>query len=104
LTRRNCLQAFPVGFRDPLLETYREIAANFIEHKWEPSELNGGKLCECVYWIVHGSITGTFVVAPSKPPNMRDDCTALAKLKSPTGATIARKLAHPRSAHPPSPV
>jgi hypothetical protein len=89
---KTLLATIPSGLRDPLLETYREIAGNFIERKWEPSELNGGKFCECVYWIVHGSISGTFVTAPSKPPNMRDDCTTLEKLKSPTGAPIARSL------------
>ena len=71
------LAAIPPGLRNRLLETYREIASNFAEHRWDQSELNGGKFCECVYWICHGFITGTYIANPSKPPNMRNDCRAL---------------------------
>jgi hypothetical protein len=76
------LAAIPTGLRDPLLETYREIASNFAEHRWEPSELNGGKFCECVYWIAHGFLSGTYAAKPSKPPNMRDDCRSLEGMKA----------------------
>jgi hypothetical protein len=85
------LAAIPAGPRDPLLETYREIASNFAEHRWEPSELNGGKFCECVYWICHGFITGTHAAKPSKPPNMRDDCRVLETMAS-TGKPGDRSL------------
>jgi hypothetical protein len=71
------LASLPAGLRDPLLETYREIASNFAEHRWEPSELNRGKFCECVYWICHGYISATWAAKPSKPANMRDDCRAI---------------------------
>jgi hypothetical protein len=71
------LASVPVGLRDPLLKTYREIASNFAEHRWEPAELNGGKFCECVYWICHGYINGAYKAKPTKPPNMRDDCRAI---------------------------
>ena len=76
------LTAIPAGLRDPLVETYREIASNFAEHRWEPSELNGGKFCECVYWICHGFITGTYTAKLSKPPNMRDNCRDLEKIST----------------------
>lgn len=85
------LAALPAGLRDPLLDTFREIAANFAEHRWEPSELNGGKFCECVYTILHGAITGKFAASPKKPPNMVDDCRALEKL-APTGKPGDRTL------------
>ncbi|NDA46125.1 MAG: hypothetical protein EBY21_02375 [Alphaproteobacteria bacterium] len=71
------LAAIPSGLRDPLFETYREIASNFAEHRWEPSELNGGKFCEVVYTILNGSIVGVFATSPSKPHNMKDACSAL---------------------------
>ncbi|MGY2902969.1 hypothetical protein [Bradyrhizobium sp. URHC0002] len=74
------LAAIPAGLRDPLFETYREIASNFAEHRWEPSELNGGKFCECAYWICHGFVTGTYAAIPSKPPNMRDNCRDIERL------------------------
>ncbi len=71
------LATLPGGLRTPLLDTFREIASNFAEHRWEPAELNGGKLCECVYWICHGYVSGTYKAKPTKPPNMRDDCRAI---------------------------
>jgi hypothetical protein len=85
------LAAIPQGLRDPLIETYREIASNFAEHRWEPSELNGGKFCKCVYSICHGFITGTYAAKPTKPPNMRDDCRALEGLTA-TGKSGDRSL------------
>jgi hypothetical protein len=71
------LSAIPASLRDRLLETYREIASNFAEHRWSPSELEGGKFCEVVYWICHGFITGTYVATPTKPGNMKADSNAL---------------------------
>jgi hypothetical protein len=91
LDPKTLLAVIPAGLRDPLLETHREIASNFAEHRWEPSELNGGKFCECVYWICHGYITGTYAGKPSKPPNMRDNCRDLEKI-SPTGKAGDRSL------------
>lgn len=91
LNPKTLLATIPAGLRDPLLETYNEIASNFAEHRWEPSELNGGKFCECAYWISHGFITGTYVAKPSKPPNMRNDCRALEELPA-TGKPGDRSL------------
>ena len=85
------LAAIPVGLRDPLLETYREIASNFAEHRWEPSELNGGKFCECVYWVCQGFVTGTYVAAPSKPANMRNASRAIEELPN-SGKSGAHSL------------
>lgn len=76
------LASIPASLREPLLETYHEIASNFAEHRWEPSELNGGKFCETVYWICHGFVTGSYTANVSKPSNMRDDCRALEGLPS----------------------
>ncbi|MCY4574643.1 MAG: hypothetical protein OXF01_17820, partial [Gemmatimonadetes bacterium] len=47
------------------------------ERRWEPAELNGGKLCEIVYSILSGHVAGSFPSSPSKPPNMYDACKAL---------------------------
>lgn len=85
------LAAIPAGLRDPLLETYRVIASNFAEHRWGPSELDGGKFCEVVYTILNGAITGTFAPSPSKPQNMRNACRALEELPS-TGRPGDRSL------------
>lgn len=71
------LVGVPSGLRDPLFKSYQEIVTNFAEHRWEPSELNGGKFCEVVYTIVKGALSGTFPSAPSKPQNFVDACRAL---------------------------
>ena len=76
------LAGLPPGLRDPLLRTFREIASNYLEHRWEPSELNGGKFCEVVYSIADGSVRGHVPVAPSKPANMRNACRALEELSA----------------------
>src|SRR5713101_513921 len=71
------LAGLPAVLRDPLLKSYREIGANFIEHRWGPSELDGGKFCEVVYCIVEGAIAGKFAAKPSKPKDMTRACRAL---------------------------
>src|ERR1035437_3651197 len=76
---KTILGSLPSGLRDPLLSSYREIAANYAEHRWEPSELNGGKFSEVVYTIISGSIKGTFPSKPSKPANMLLACQTLEK-------------------------
>jgi len=71
------LAGLPAELRDPLLSHYREIGANFIERRWEPSELRGGKFCEVVYCILEGAITGHFPMKPSKPNDMVKACRSL---------------------------
>jgi len=71
------LAGLPSVLRDPLLKHYAEIATNFIEHRWEPAELNGGKLCEVAYSIVEGAVTGNFPAKPTKPNDMVKACRAL---------------------------
>jgi hypothetical protein len=71
------LAGVPAGLRDPLFQCYQDIGTNFVEHRWEPSELNGGKFCEVVYSIVNGVISGHFPPKPSKPRNMLAACQAL---------------------------
>lgn len=85
------LSTVPTSLRDPLLVTFREIATNFSEARWEPSELNGGKFCEVVYWIAHGYLTGAYVAKPSKPQNMKVACSSLESLPS-TGLPGDRSL------------
>jgi len=71
------LAGIPASLRAPLIQSYQEIVTNFAEHRWEPSELNGGKFCEVVYSIVNGVITGKFPPKPAKPRNMLAACQAL---------------------------
>ncbi len=71
------LHGVPMGLRTPLIAAYVEIAQNYAEERWEPSELNGGKFCEIVYTILEGAISGTYPSAPSKPPKFVEACRAL---------------------------
>ncbi len=71
------LVGVPDGLRKPLLDEYNHIVQNYLEHRWAPSELSGGKFCEVVYSILHGHATGVFPVAPSKPANFLVACRAL---------------------------
>lgn len=70
----------PTGLRDPLLDSYQEIARNYMEHRWEPAELNGGKFCETVYSIIEGNLKGAFPNKPHKPTDMVKACRGLEQL------------------------
>lgn len=73
------LSAIPYTLRDELVESLNQIERNFKEHRWEPSELNGGKLCEVVYSILKGYVDNNYPTTASKPNNMVDACKELEK-------------------------
>jgi hypothetical protein len=74
----DALKGIPEGLRAPLLEEFNKLARHYRESRWEPAELNGGKLCEIVYSILKGRIDGVLPSSPSKPRNMVDACNAFA--------------------------
>jgi hypothetical protein len=92
IDRAKLLVGIPKGLLDPLFESYQEIARNFQEHRWEPSELNGGKFCEIVYCILSGTLNGSYPSKPSKPQNMVDACRALENSSNSGGLSAARSL------------
>lgn len=71
------LAGLPASLRNELIAALNTISANFREGRWEPAELNGGKLCEVVYSIVRGQADGTFPSRSAKPPNMVAACRQL---------------------------
>lgn len=77
----NYLFDVPAVLRKELLESYRKIASNYLEHRWEPSELNGGKFCEITYWILENKLKGTHNVGSLRIPNFVDACRNLEKLQ-----------------------
>ena len=77
LNPEDLLTGLPGGLRVPLVNHYTNIARNFLERRWEPSELNAGKLCEVVYSILDGATSTVYPPKPSKPPNMVAACHAL---------------------------
>ena len=88
----NIFSGIPASLRDPLLASFREIARNYAEHRWEPAELNGGKFSEVVYSILSGSVSGTFPASPSKPANMVQACRDLEALPANSGRSGDRSL------------
>jgi hypothetical protein len=74
------LAGVPKSLASELIDALGRIEVNFREHRWEPSELNGGKLCEIAYTILRGYVDGVFPTKAAKPPNMVDACHALAKV------------------------
>lgn len=76
------LSGIPESLRDELVDAYVQIERNFREHRWEPSELNGGKLCEIVYSIIKGYVDNGYPTKASKPRNMFDACKDMEKASS----------------------
>jgi hypothetical protein len=76
------LATIPEALRKELLAAYSEIIVNYRERRWEPSELNGGKLCEVVYTILRGYIDNSYPIRSMKPTNMLDACRALERASS----------------------
>jgi hypothetical protein len=71
------LGVLPPQLRAELVDSFNGIARNYREGRWEPSELNGGKLCEVAYSIIKGHVDGSYPERATKPNNMVDACKAL---------------------------
>jgi len=69
--------ALPSGLRDPLIAEYQSIVQNFMEHRWLPSELSGGRFSEIVFTILDGHAKGVYATTPFKPGNFVMACRAL---------------------------
>lgn len=68
----------PDGLRKELLAAFGQIVTNYRLHRWEASELNGGKLCEITHTILKGIVDGvTFPSKASKPRNMVEACRSM---------------------------
>ncbi len=78
----------PQSLEDELFEKYREIERNFRERRWEPAELNGGKLCEVAYCIIRGHADNSFPTKSHKPSNFYDACTKMEKEPGTLGRSI----------------
>jgi len=76
-TASSALSAIPPGLRTPLIAEYQSIVQNFLEHRWLPSELSGGRFSEIVYTILAGHAAGRYASAATKPSNFKAACAAL---------------------------
>lgn len=77
ITPGDALSALPQGLRKDLLDAFNQIVRNYRERRWEPAELNGGKLCEAVYTVVRGRIDGTYAARSGKPRDFLQACRDL---------------------------
>lgn len=82
----------PRALEDELFEKFREIERNFRERRWEPAELNGGKLCEVVYCILRGHVDGSFPAKSYKPLNFYDACLKMEKEPASWGRSVRIQL------------
>jgi len=71
------LTQIPATLRNELIKSFNQIVRCYREMHWEPSELNGGKLCEVVYTVLKGRVDGHYPSKASKPRNMVDACKNL---------------------------
>jgi len=69
---KEILAQLPRRIRAELFAAFNQILRNYRERRWEPSELNAGKLCEIVYTIIRGHVDGTIPNKAQKPRNMLD--------------------------------
>lgn len=71
------LSTLPNGLRKPLLTEYQTIVQNFLEHRWLPSELSGGRFSEIVYTILDGHAKKSYATSPAKPADFVGACRKL---------------------------
>lgn len=75
LAPEDAFSVLPASLRDDLLNAFKEVVKNYREHRWEPSELSGGKLCEAVYTICKGWLEGgTYPARAEKPTRFPNRC------------------------------
>jgi hypothetical protein len=82
------LADLPAGLRTELIQALNKITTDFREGRWEPAELNGGKLCEVVYTIVRGHADGAMPARSSGPRDMVAACRQLERERLPRSLRI----------------
>jgi hypothetical protein len=74
LQPQDALSTIPAGLRDPLIAEFKDLVQNYLERKWGPAELSGGRFCEVVYTILEGHAKGKYANAPAKPNDFVGAC------------------------------
>jgi hypothetical protein len=88
LDPNDAFNALPPTLVADLLDAFQQVLKNYAEHRWEPSELNGGKLCEAAYTILVGYFAGTYEQRAHKPRDMVAACRNLEKEQGQRSARI----------------
>jgi hypothetical protein len=76
------LDKIPDVLRKPAIEFFEGILKDHMHLHYEGVGTKAGKLCETVYCILEGAISGTYRTSPSKPENFVRDCQAFEKQSS----------------------
>jgi hypothetical protein len=93
----DAFSVLPDTLRADLLDAFNEIIKNYREHRWEPSELNGGKLCEAVFTIIEGYLEGgKYPARAKKPSQFPQTCWALEQKYSHVPASRSARILIPR--------
>lgn len=78
------LGGLPTGLRQELVDELNKIERNYREGRWEPAELDGGRLSEIVYSIIRGYVDGVMPPRAYKPTDLVTACRDLENLPSAT--------------------
>ncbi len=89
---QSALASIPDQLRNPLIKLYTEALTEYRANRWEAVGIKAGKLCEVVYTIIDGRISGTYAAKPGKPSNMVDACTKLQQRTSVHGRALCIQI------------
>jgi hypothetical protein len=77
LSRASLIPGVPQGLRDPLFAEYDALIQAYLEGRWTPAELSGGRFCEIVYTVILGYGSGNYAASPNKPRDFVGACRTL---------------------------
>jgi hypothetical protein len=97
LSPEDALTVLPSTLRADLINAFNDIVKNYREHRWEPAELNGGKLCEAVYTICKGWLEdGNYPPRAEKPGQFPKTCWEMEKKYQQVPASHSARILIPR--------
>jgi hypothetical protein len=86
------LGGLPEVLRRELIDELNKIERNYREGRWEPAELDGGRLAEVVFSIAKGHLDGTMPPRSYKPPQMVQEIQRLEQYPAAAGPRSIRVL------------
>ena len=86
------LGGLPETLRRELIDELNKIERHYREGRWEPAELDGGRLAEVVYCIVKGRLDGAMPARSSKPAQFVQEIQKLEKYPEAAGPRSLRVL------------
>jgi hypothetical protein len=97
LAPEDAFAVLPTTLRDDLLSAFNEIVNNYRERRWEPAELNGGKLCEAVYTVCKGWLEGgNYPARAQKPGRFPQTCWDMERTYQQVATSHSARILIPR--------